>query len=132
MSYCKYGIYDADFCELLPPTVRPKGMSDLCTVKLANDCEKCDHSVLANNLLMTLKLNMLPKALTIVVKHRFPKDKKISQDLLPSMNALLNSIDVITYSSLKLEILLKDTRIIVGKRKVYFSWKQIKMDIQCI
>ena len=120
MPYAKYNIYDADFCELLPVTVRPRGVSDLCTLKLANDCVKCDHSALANSLLTTLKLSMLPKALTIVVKQRFPKDKKISQDLLPSMNALLNNIDVITYSSLKLEILLKETGMIIGKRKVYF------------
>ena len=120
MPYSKYSIYDADFCELLPPTVRPKAMSDLCTVKLATDCVKCEQSALANNLLMTLKLSMLPKAVTIAVQHNFPRGKKISQELLPSMNTLLNSIDIITYNSLKLEILLKGTKTVIGKRKVLF------------
>ena len=120
MSYGKYGIYEASFCEMLPPAVRPKGMSDLCTVRLANDCMKCDHSVLANKLSMALNLNMLPKALTIVVKQRFPRDKKISKELLPSMDALLKNIDVVTYNSLKLEILLKETGAVIGKVKEYF------------
>ena len=120
ISYAKYDLYEAKFCELLPPAVQPKRTSDLCTVKLANDCVKCSLSALANNLLTTLKLSMLPKALTVVVKQSFPKDKKISQDLLASMNALLNNIDVITYSSLKFEILLKETGTVIGKRKIYF------------
>ena len=120
MPNTKYTLYEADFCEILPLTVRPKGMSDLCTVELANDCVKCDHSALANSLLKTLNLSMLPKALTIVVKHRFPKDKKINQDLLPSINVLLNNIDIVTYSSLKLKILLKESGTIIGKKKVFF------------
>ena len=120
MPYSQYSIYDVDFCELLPPTVRPKRMSDLCTVKLANDCVKCEHSALANNLLISMKLSMLPKALTIAVNHKFPKDKKISQELLPSMTTMLNSIDVITYNTLKLEIFLKQTETVIGKRKVLF------------
>ena len=120
MSYAKYDLYDANFCELLSPTVRPRGISDLCYVKLANDCVKCDHSALASKLLMTLNLSMLPKALTVVVKQKFPKDKRVSRELLPSMNILLNNIDIITYNNLKLEILLKETGAVISKVKVFF------------
>ena len=48
MPYGKYDFHEATFCELLPPAVQPKGVSDLCTVRLANECIKSDHSALAS------------------------------------------------------------------------------------
>ena len=122
ITYLKYEFYQSQFCNLLPPSLQPKGISKLCTVQVAPECTPCDPSDIAKKLSSTLKLSILPKAIVTTVKHRASKDKKVTKDkeLQPQMENFLKSIKVVTYSNLKLVILLKETGTTVGKVKVSF------------
>ena len=124
ISYMKYDFYQSQFCDLLPPSVRPRGISKLCTVKVASECQCCDSSDMARKLSSTLNLSILPKAVVTTVKHKFSKDKKVAKELQPLMDNVLKGIKVVTYSNLKLVISLKDTETVIGKVKVsYFLEK---------
>ena len=116
----KYGSLDSWFCELLPSNVQPKKMSELCTVRVAPDCKQCRPNDIANKVNKTLHLSLLPQAITRIVKHKLPKSSSICENFQSLMCAVLKSINVITYSKLKLEVLLKETENIIGNVKLPF------------
>ena len=122
ITYLKYEFYQSQFCNLLPPSLQPKGISKLCTVQVAPECRRCDPSEIANKLSSTLKLSILPKAVVTTVKHKASKDKQVTKDkeLQSHMEEFLRSIKVVTCRNLKLVILLKETTTAIGQVKVSF------------
>ena len=122
IPYSKYEFYQSQFCNMLPPSLRPKGVSKLCSVQVATECEPCDPSDIARRLSSTLKLSILPKAVVTTVKHKAFKDRKVVNDveLQPQLDGFLKSIKVVTYKNLKLVIVLKETMAMIGKVKVSF------------
>ena len=122
MAYSKYEFYQSQFCSMLPLSLRPKGISKLCSVKIATECEPCDPSDIAKRLSSTLKLSILPKAVVTTVKHKAFKDKKVVNDveLQPQLDDFLKRIKVVTYKNLKLVIVMKETMATIGKVKVPF------------
>ena len=124
ITYSKYEFYPSQFCNLLPLSLRPKGISKLCNVQVAPECRQCDLSDIAKKLSSTLNLSVLPKAVVIAVKHNIKasKYKKAikEEELQLQMDSFLKNINVVSCSNLELVILLKETKTTIGKVKVSF------------
>ena len=85
-----YGFYDSELCDLLPPLIRPKGLSPLCSAEVAQECRPCDPSDLMLKLSRTFSLGELPTALVTLVKSNIFKGKKSDEDLQPFMETFFN------------------------------------------
>ena len=125
ISHIEYGFYRTRLCSLLPPSIRPKGTSELCVAKVAPESSICDPSELAKKISTCLCLSSLPTAIATIVKHNIPREKKADKDYLkdlqPCLESLLKDINVVTYKDLKIVIMLKETEAIIGCGKMpYF------------
>ena len=120
ISHTCYDFYPSQFCNLLPKSIRPKGISELCTRKVARECQCCDPSELAVKLSATLKSSMFSKAVMTVVKHRVLKGKEVDEQQQSQLDSVLKAITVVTYSNLQVEIMMNSTSSIIGKVKLYY------------
>ena len=118
ITFCHYTFHQTQFCDLLPICIRPKGTSQLCSVKVAAECRACDQCELAKKLSTTLELSTLSKAVVTLIKHNQPKGKKIDDQLQQQMDSFLRSIKIVTCNNLLVDITLKDTNSAIGKVKL--------------
>ena len=135
ISSFDYGFYRTQFCSLLPPSIRPIGMSRLCIAKVAPECSPCDPSELARKVSTCLCLSSLPTAIVTIVKHNIPKDKKVNDSikhLQPCMETLLKDIDVVTYKDLKIITLLKATEAVIGSGKMPYFMDETEGHTLCL
>ena len=136
ISHSEYGFYRTHFCSLLPPSLRPKGTSELCIAKVAPECKSCDPSELAQKVSTCLSLSALPTAIVTIVKHNTPKDKKaskdISKDLQPHLETLMKNMNVITYKDLKVVILFKETQATIGSGKMLYFLDKTEGHTLCL
>ena len=112
-----YGFLDSAFCALLPETLRPIGLSKICTLHIGDDCQLVEDSQVAKQLKTTLALNTVSKGCLSVVKcitHR--------EDIIPTLEPIfiqfISNISVITVNGLKTTVTLKDSGREIGRAKV--------------
>ena len=121
VTYYEYGFYRSHLCIALPPSIRPKGTSELCVATVAPECQQCTElSKLARKVSTCLQLSALPLAFNTIVKHKYPKDKKMNPEFKPHLEAVLRSITIFCYKDLKIVIMPKGTQNIIGKGKIEF------------
>ena len=124
ISHTEYAFYRTKFCSLLPPSIRPKGTSELCIAKIAPECLPCDPSELARKVSTSLCLSSLPTAIVTMVKHNIPREKKADKDyvkdLQPCLETLFKDINVVTYKDLNIIIVLRETEANIGSGKMSY------------
>ena len=112
-----YGFLDSAFCALLPETLRPIGLSKICTLHIGDDCQLVDDSQVAKQLKTTLAVNTLSKGCVSVVKYITHRE-----DIIPSLEPIfiqfISNISVITVNGLETTVTLKDSRREIGRAKV--------------
>ena len=130
ISHVHYDFYQSQFCTLLPASIRPKGTSELCTVKLANECIRCDSFELSQKLSTALEMSILSKAVVIAVKHK-ALNKKSNEDIQPQVDYFLKGIEVVPYKNLQIMIMLKSSNAVIGKVKLPYYFEKNESDSEC-
>ena len=115
----EYGFYESHFCQLLPKSVRPLGLSEICEQTVDTNCKMVSDCIIADQLKQALSVPMLAKATMSVVKH-YVQNEDACSDLEPPIGAFLSSIRVITVQNMETEIRHKESRVVIGKGKVDF------------
>ena len=65
----KFEVFAETFCELLPVTLRPKPLSQLCIQKVSTSCKSCKKTAHASSIEQTLKMSSVSQAICIVVRQ---------------------------------------------------------------
>ena len=121
IPYLEYKFFRSDFCNLLPPSLRPRGTLQVCDAKVAPECRSCDLSNVAKKVSTNMQLSALPKVILITLKHNLPKDKTIGEEAQSHLDKFFKEITVVNFKDLKIVILLKGTTTVLGRGKVpYF------------
>ena len=108
-SYPLILMYERDFCHLLPEEIRPRGLSEMCTQKVLDECKHDKDSEVANSLKETLGMTVtLPKAIAACVRH-FTKDASSTESIEAGVLEFLSNFEVITLNHLRMAITFKDT-----------------------
>ena len=101
----QYEFHEYKFCEFLPKTIRPKGLSTCCEQTLREDCTIVNNSQLAESLMTTFELPQLPKAVLIALKHR-TDNEKLCREVEQFLIRFLQNIRIFTVKNLQTDIAL--------------------------
>ena len=121
-KYCHFDIkhsdYDGvsalDLCRLLPQKVRPFGMSEKCTQLLDKDCITTEFSETASQLKSSFEDQNNSLAIVEAINKFVVKQNK-EEHMKECIQYILSSIKIITISNLKSQVLLKETRKVIGQ-----------------
>ena len=117
----EYGFSEKDFCDALPETVKPKGMSEVCDQKILEEFKvpltpSDSHIKLEKTLSMK---DELPNAINAVVRHQ-AKDHKKSADIKDLFREFIASIRIFTVKKVRTIITLKETGALIGRLDLDF------------
>ena len=109
-----YGFSEKEFCDALPESVRPRGMSKVCCQKICEECKDptspcATHVQLEQTFAMK---NELTSAIDAVVKHQA---KESRNDLGPLIRDFVAGIRFVTVKKVQTVITLKETGEVIGK-----------------
>ena len=114
MEQALYGFSDASFCGLLPDSLRPTGLSIICSMQIAFRCEFVADSELAKRVKTSLKVEAVGKGCLSAVQaitHR----KGIYEALETQIIDFLTNTEVKTVNRLKTSVVLIDSDREVGE-----------------
>ena len=101
----QYEFHEHKFCEFLPKTIRPKGLSTCCQQTLREDCTIVNNSRFAESLKTTFELPEFPKAVLVALKHCI-KDETLCREFEQFLLRFLQNIRIITVNNLQTDIAL--------------------------
>ena len=121
------GIREDEFCECLPESVRPKGLSKCCKQVVPEHCIESEvgNSSAAKSLQTTFSLPNLSQGMLKVIKH-VTGNGQLCNDLEPIITQFFQTIRTVTVQNLKTDILLqtKEPNPLIGSVKVDFYLQQ--------
>ena len=97
---------EKEFCDYLPESIRPKGLSQCCKQVVPESCIEVEGSSVATSLQTTLRLHNFPQAILAAVKH-VTSNEQFCRDLEPIITQFLQSIRIVTVQNLHTDILLE-------------------------
>ena len=116
-------MYERDFCHLLPKEIRPRGLSEMCTQTILDECKCVKDSEVAISLKETLGMTViLPKAIAACVRH-FTKDSSSTESIEAGVLEFLSNFEVITFNNLRMVITFKETAQLLGNLDTMFFLK---------
>ncbi len=102
-------IYENDFCQFLPKTVRPKGISTLCSQTVLHKCVVTEHSDVGSALEETFALiPNLPNAIAACI-HRFANMSTLVESTAVIVSEFLTKLEIKTFKHLRIAISFKET-----------------------
>jgi sacsin len=112
----------SDLCSVIPPSIRPKKMSDLCERRVVSSCEEVPDSRVTLKIKTTLKVRLLSEATLKIFMH-YLKDESAEVKLKSFLCEFLSNIKVVTVKNLKTTIILKETGVEIGTSGADFFLK---------
>ena len=120
MSITEYGFFDTIFCDLLPESVKPRGLSEVCNQTVVPECEPISPCDIQTALQETLEMkNSLIRAIVACVKHH-SKDKFKTENLERLLSEFLSSIKLVTVRHLRTAITIKECGTLIGTVDISF------------
>ena len=112
----KQDIYPEKFCKLLPLSIRPRPLSQLCHKEVSENCEKCDKiPKYVEDIEKTLKFPNLQQALCLAVKsmlslHSSEKDQqRLIEKFQKHIAHFFEALKICCVQNLKVDLFLKDS-----------------------
>ena len=103
-----YGTDAVTFCRLLPKSVRPLGISVICTQLLARSCIPTGHSECSGKIEASVKFENNHLAIQELVSKFVPDD--INEEALrKALVTFFNSLQVVAVHNLRTQLILKKT-----------------------
>ena len=110
-----------DLCRLLPESVRPIGLSTVIKQKMVCKPQITENSDFARQLLESIKLSIVPKAIGLFIS-KYTDNEKLEHALIERAKKYLDAIEVTTVSDLKTQIFLKESGKLVGSMTKNFQY----------
>ena len=122
------GFTDSDLCELLPESIRPKRMSELCKQEIVSPCDQeVQDSHITASIKQTMQVSLIPEAaLRIIVQYAKVEDAK--KKMKPLINSFLANIKIVTVQNLNTSIKFQESGKEIGKAKIDFFLQQNDCD----
>ena len=121
------GNLEDEFCECLPESVRPKGLSKCCKQVVPEHCidSEVENSTAAISLQTTFSLPNLSQNILKVIKH-VTGNEQLCNDLEPIITQFFQTIRTVTVQNLKTDILLqtREPNPLIGSVRVDFYLQQ--------
>ena len=114
-----YGVSAFDFCHLLPPLVRPLGMSEMCKMVHLESCKSVGHSAFSLRVQQALKHESNSMTVAKVCRTFVPTSTSES-DFMLTIESFFSSLKVVTKDDLNTNIVLKESGIVIGCMKSDF------------
>ena len=114
----KYKCSAFDLCRLLPVSVRPIGLSEICAQKLYEHCEETSTCDVELRIKKAIEHYDVPKIVTAIINRH---TSTVSDEFL--IKSSLDSLQLKTLKELKVKIVLKKSGVTIGWRNanVYFE-----------
>ena len=120
MSITEYGFFDTTFGALLPESVKPRGLSEVCNQTVVPECEPISPCDIHTALQETLEIkNSLLGGVVACVKHH-SKDQQITENLECLLSEFLSSIKLVTVRHLCTAITIKECGTLIGTVDIGF------------
>ena len=116
---------EKEFCDYLPESIRPKGLSQCCKQVVPKSCTEADNFSVATSLQTTLRLHNFPQAILAAIKH-VTGDEQLCSCLEPIITQFLQSIRIIAVQNLQTDIILliREPNTLIGSVKCDFYLQQ--------
>ena len=112
----KREIYPDRFCRLLPVSIRPRPLSQLCSTKVSENCEKCDEiPKYVEDIEKTLKFPNLQQALCLAVKSMLSvhsseeEHQRLIEKFQKHIAHFFEAHKICCVQNLKVDLFLKDS-----------------------
>ena len=112
----KREIYPDRFCRLLPVSIRPRPLSQLCSTKVSENCEKCDKiPKYVEDIEKTLKFPNLQQALCLAVKSMLSlhsseeEQQRLIEKFQKHIAHFFEAHKICCVQNLKVDLFLKDS-----------------------
>ena len=112
-----------DICRVLPKSVCPIGLSEVCKQVVLEDTQRSEHSEMALKLMETTELPDISEGIIRLVDSIVKKQENDEQ-LKEVVSTFLNKLEVVTVTNLRLKIVLKQTGQCIGIAKKKFCYFQ--------
>ena len=118
----KLKISEKDFCDALPPKVRPIGLSTKCSQTVSAQCEIVPTASIENTLKETFSIPFLPRALASCIAY-YHRRSDLSSEFESIISEFLTSIAVTTFKCLRVDITFNETKQNFGSIDKLFCFK---------
>ena len=112
----KQDIHPERFCKLLPVSIRPRPLSQLCSTKVSKNCQKCDKiPKYVEDIEKTLKFPNLQQALCLAVKSMLSlhfseeEQQRLTEKFQKHIDHFFEALQICCVQSLKVDLFLKDS-----------------------
>ena len=110
-----------DICHVLPKSVRPIGLSEVCKQVVLEGTERSEHSEMALKLMETQELPDISEGIVCLVDSIVKKQENDEQ-LKEVVCSFLNKLEVVTVTNLCLKIVFNQTGQCIGTAKKKFCY----------
>lgn len=114
-----YGIDAVKFCHVLPEKIKPLKMSVVCKQLISEDCKPTDHSELSGSIEKSVQFESNPSVIAEVF-NKFLFDEIDEENLRDILSKFFTSWKVVAVKNLKTQLLIKESKKIIGDLKVNF------------
>ena len=116
---------EEEFCDYLPKSIRPKGLSQCCKQVVPESCTEAENSSIAKSLQTTFSLPNFPQVILKILKH-ITGSEELYKDLEPIITQFFQNIRIVTVRNLQTDIILqtREPNTLIGSVKVDFHLQQ--------
>jgi len=118
--YKKFNFLTQEFCNNLPPSVRPQKLSDQCVIVPDRNCECVSHTEIALRFQETFQNESCSLNLAKLISHIMAK-QKLEASIAEEIKRMFDCIKIVTMKNLKTQVKLKNSEKIIGEMKSSYA-----------